>query len=215
MTKMKNPQEANWSKRYSDAGEAFLFGTEPNQFLARRVEGLLEGHTALCVADGEGRNSVWLAEQGLEVTAVEISSIAVEKAQRLAAGRGVQVNFQVGDMLSPEWPPAELQATFDWVVGIFIQFVGPEERTAQFANMKRATKPGGRIVLQGYTPDQLKYRTGGPSTIENLYTADILRSAFSDWIIEELVEYEADIHEGLGHKGRSALIGLVARKPMT
>ena len=79
--------------------------------------------------------------------------------------------------------------------------------------MKQLTRPGGRILLQGYTVKQLEYRTGGPSAAENLYTDDILRDAFADWEIEELVEYEEDITEGTGHKGRSALIGLVARKP--
>jgi hypothetical protein len=78
--------------------------------------------------------------------------------------------------------------------------------------MKQATRPGGRILLHGYTPRQLEYKTGGPSAVENLYTPEILRAAFTDWTIEELVEYEDDIAEGSGHRGRSALIGMVARK---
>ena len=80
--------------------------------------------------------------------------------------------------------------------------------------MKQLTRPGGYILLQGYTPKQLEYGTGGPSAIENLYTEDMLRSAFADWDIEELVEYEDTIAEGTGHVGRSALIGMVARKPI-
>jgi SAM-dependent methyltransferase len=206
-------QEARWSRRYSDAGDDYLFGTEPNRFLSHREPLFRNGRTALAVADGEGRNSVWLAEQGLEVTAVEITSIAVEKARRLAAGRNVTVRFQIADMLAADWPPQQMQNAFDWVVGIFIQFVGEADRARQFAALKRATCPGGRVVLQGYTPKQLDYRTGGPSDVENLYTAELLRQAFADWEIEELVEYEDDIAEGSGHLGRSALIGLVARKP--
>lgn len=206
-------QEAIWSARYRDAGEDYLFGTEPNRFLARRVELLRNGRTALSVADGEGRNSVWLAEQGLEVTAIEISSVAIEKARRLAIGRKVDVRFLQADMLAPGWPPADMVGAFDWVVGIFIQFVGPEWRDRQFEVMKQLTGPGGRILLQGYTPAQLEHRTGGPSAAENLYTDDVLREAFADWVIEELVEYEDDIAEGAGHRGRSALIGLIARKP--
>ena len=165
------------------------------------------------MADGEGRNSVWLAEQGLNVTAVEISPIAVAKARKLAAGRGVQVNFIVADLLAPDWPPAALESAFDWVVGIFIQFAGASERPRQFAAMQRATRAGGHILLQGYTPRQLEYKTGGPPMVENLYTPEILRAAFADWTIGELVEYESDIAEGSGHRGRSALIGMVARKP--
>lgn len=206
-------QEARWSARYQSAGDDYLFGTAPNHFLARRAALLNEGTTALSVADGEGRNSVWLAEQGLQVTAVEISPVAVEKARRLAAGRHVTVDFRLADMLADNWPPPAMTAAFDWVIAIFIQFTGPAERERQFAALKRATRPGGRLLLQGYTPKQLDYGSGGPSTVENLYTPALLQAAFADWIIEELVVYEEDISEGSGHKGRSALIGLVARKP--
>ena len=206
-------QEPRWNTRYRDAGDDELAGTEPNRFLAHRADLLRNGRSALCVADGEGRNSVWLAEQGLEVTAVEISSFAVEKARRLAAGRGVDIRFALADMLAPGWPPAPLHGLFDWVIGVFIQFTGAVDRLRQFAAMKQLTARGGRILLQGYTPKQLDYATGGPGVLENLYTADILREAFAGWEIEELVEYEDEIVEGRGHKGRSALIGFVARKP--
>jgi cyclopropane fatty-acyl-phospholipid synthase-like methyltransferase len=206
-------QQNAWNDRYRDAGEGYLFGTEPNRFLAHRAKLLQNGQTALSVADGEGRNSVWLAEQGLQVKAIEISTVAIEKARRLAAGRQVAVDFILADMLAPDWPPQEYCGAFDWVVGIFIQFVGPVERERQFAVMKELTRPGGCILLQGYTPKQLDYKTGGPSDIGNLYTSDSLRSAFADWDIEELVEYDEDLTEGERHKGRSALIGLIARKP--
>ena len=206
-------QELRWSKRYRDAGQDYLFGTQPNRFLAHRGDLLQNGRTALSVADGEGRNSVWLAEQGLNVTAVEISGVAIEKARRLAAGRRVDVRFILADMMATDWSLLDLNETFDWVIGIFIQFVGASERQRQFAAMKRLTAPGGRILLQGYTPKQLEFGTGGPSAVENLYTREILLAAFAGWTIEELVEYEDEISEGTGHKGHSALIGLVARKP--
>ncbi|WP_294261213.1 cyclopropane-fatty-acyl-phospholipid synthase family protein [Propionivibrio sp.] len=156
-------QEVIWSDRYREAGDQYLFGTEPNRFLAHRATLLQTGRSALSVADGEGRNSIWLAEQGLDVTAIEISPVAVEKARRLAAGRKVDVRFVLADMLAPNWPPLELHNTFDWVIGIFIQFVDPQARERQFAVMKQLTRAGGRILLQGYTPKQLDYRTGGPS----------------------------------------------------
>ena len=206
-------QETRWNTRYRDAGDEYLFGTEPNHFLAHRAELLCNGRTAVSVADGEGRNSVWLAEQGLEVTAVEISPVAVEKARRLAAGRKLPIRFLVADMLAPDWPPADLHNSFDWVIGVFIQFVGAADRARQFAAMKKLARPGGRILLQGYTPKQLEYRTGGPAVLENLYTPELLLDAFADWEIEELADHEDDITEGMGHKGLSALIGLVARKP--
>jgi len=206
-------QKSIWSKRYADAGDHYLFGTEPNRFLAHRSELLGNGQTALSIADGEGRNSVWLAEQGLKVTAVEIAPEAIEKARHLAAGRQVDVDFILADMLAPDWPPHDLGKSFDWVIGIFVQFVNGQDREQQFTAIKQLTRPGGRVLLLGYTPKQLEYKTGGPSTIENLYTTAFLREKFSDWAIEELVEYEDDLSEGIGHKGRSALIGLIARKP--
>lgn len=206
-------QETIWSTRYRDAGDAYLFGTEPNRFLAGRAAALRNGETVLCIADGEGRNSVWLAERGLTTTAIDISAVAVDKARRLASDRGADVRFLVADMLAPDWPPADLLETFDWVIGIFIQFVGPDDRERQFTVLKQLVRPGGRLLLQGYTPKQLDYRTGGPSAVENLYTAADLRAAFGDWTIEELIDYEDEIAEGDGHQGRSALIGLVARKP--
>jgi SAM-dependent methyltransferase len=202
-----------WSERYRAAGEGYLFGIAPNRFLEHRADILREGRSALCVADGEGRNSIWLAEQGLDVTAVEITEVAVTKARKLAAGRNVQVNFEIADMLAPDWPPRQQQNSFDWVIGVFIQFVGPADRRRQMDALKRATRSGGRVLLQGYTPKQLDYKTGGPSQVENLYTPQILKELFADWKIEELVEYEDVIDEGMGHKGWSALIGMIARKP--
>ena len=207
-------QNSIWSKRYSDAGKEYLFGTEPNRFLARHEALLQNGGSAISIADGEGRNSVWLAGLGLKVTGVEISAVAIEKARQLAAVRKAEVEFIQADMLATSFPPTDLQGAFDWVIGIFIQFVGPQGRDRQFEVMKRLTRPGGHILLLGYTPKQLEYGTGGPSAIENLYTEDMLRSAFADWDIEELVEYEDTIAEGTGHVGRSALIGMVARKPV-
>ena len=207
-------QNSIWSKRYSDAGKEYLFGTEPNRFLVRHEALLQNGGSAISIADGEGRNSVWLAGLGLKVTGVEISAVAIEKARQLAAARKAEVEFIQADMLAPGFPPTNLQGAFDWVIGIFIQFVGPKGRDRQFEVMKQLTRPGGYILLQGYTPKQLEYGTGGPSAIENLYTEDMLRAAFADWDIEELVEYEDTIAEGSGHVGRSALIGMVARKPV-
>ena len=203
-----------WNNRYRDAGERYLFGTQPNAFLARHVDQFQPGSSALLVADGEGRNSVWLARQGLAVAALDISAIAVEKARQLALDQGVTVDLVVGDMIAPDWPPKQLHGAFDWVIGIFIQFVGTEGRARQFDAMKQLTRPGGRILLQGYTTAQLAFGTGGPKVMENLYTQALLRDAFSDWDIEQLLEYEEDVAEGSAHAGRSALIGMVARKPI-
>lgn len=204
---MSIDQQAVWSGRYADAGEEYLFGTAPNRFLAAQKRRLRPGMTALSVADGEGRNSVFLAEEGLAVTAVEISPVGLHKAQRLATSRHVEVDFVLGDVL--KWQPSQ---PFDVVAAIFVQFVGPAERALLFERIKAAVKPGGLLLMQGYTPRQLEYRTGGPSAVENLYTAELLRAEFAGWEILELREHEDVLDEGMGHKGRSALIDLVARK---
>ena len=202
-------QEHMWSTRYRDAGENYVFGTTANRFLAAQSALLGSGRTALSVADGEGRNAVWLAEQGLRVTATEISPVALEKARKLAAGRHVEVDFVLADAVAWDYP----EAAFDFVVGIFIQFADPVQRERIFAGMARALRPGGHLIVQGYTPKQLEYRTGGPSALENLYTADMLRTSFTGLEIMHLQEYEDVLNEGVGHKGQSALVGLVARKP--
>jgi SAM-dependent methyltransferase len=201
--------EAFWSARYRDAGDDYLFGTAPNRFLASQANRFGAGMSVLSVADGEGRNAVWLAEQGCQVTATEISPVALEKAAKLARGRNVAVDFVQADILNWDWP----KETYDAVVGIFIQFATPEDRPRQLAGMKQAVKSGGLLLLQGYTPKQLEYRTGGPSAVENLYTAALLREIFADWEIVSLHEHEDTIEEGSAHIGRSALIDLVARKP--
>jgi len=201
--------EAFWSARYRDAGDDFLFGTAPNSFLASQAERFGAGMSVLTVADGEGRNAVWLAEQGCRVTATEISPVALEKAAKLARGRHVSVDWKAADILNWTWP----QDAYDAVVGIFIQFATPEERPRQIGGMKQAVKPGGFLLLQGYTPKQLDYRTGGPSAVENLYTEALVRALFADWEIVLLREYADILDEGTAHRGRSALIDLVARKP--
>lgn len=204
---MKIDQAAVWSGRYAGAGEEYLFGTAPNRFLALQKHRLQPGWTALSVADGEGRNSVFLAEEGLRVTAVEISPVGLHKARRLAVSRHVEVDFVLGDVLAWQAP-----APFDVVAAIFVQFVGPTERAVLFERIKAAVRPDGLLLMQGYTPKQIEYRTGGPSAVENLYTAELLRAEFAEWEILELREHEDVLAEGAGHKGRSALIDLVARK---
>jgi SAM-dependent methyltransferase len=201
-----------WEERYQAVGSDFLFGRYPSEFLIERKNIFKVQQSALMIADGEARNSVWLAGQGLKVTANEISHVAINKAKKYAQDADVHVDFVECNILTEEWSTKCEQDAFDWVIGIFIQFANVEEREKLFSFMKAMTKPNGRILLLGYTPKQLDYKTGGPSAIENLYTPEFLRNAFKDWDILELVEYEKDLAEGSGHRGRSALIGMVARK---
>ncbi len=200
-----NPR-ATWDSRFSTAD--YIFGTEPNAWLATHAGLLKPGMRVLAVADGEGRNSVWMARRGLEVDAFDISPVGVDKARKLAQASGAQVNFQVCSVEDFAWKVGE----YDAVVAVFIQFADPDTRAALFRRMKSALKPDGLILLQGYTPKQLEYKTGGPPNLDHLYTEALLREAFGDMDIAELRLYEDLLTEGSQHSGQSALVGLVARK---
>ena len=196
-----------WDERF--ATEAYVFGEAPNAFLVSQQGIVGRCRTALAVADGEGRNGVWLAEQGLSVTSLDASAVGIAKAERLAAKRGVSLEARLVDLAGYSWP----EAAYDLVVAIFIQFADPPLRAEIFAGMKQALKPGGRLILEGYRPEQLAYGTGGPRQVERFYTRDLLEAAFADLEIEHLSAYDSEIVEGTGHVGMSALIDLVARKP--
>ncbi len=163
----------------------------------------------MAVADGEGRNGVWLAKQGLDVLAIDFSPAALAKARTLAAENNVAVTFIEADVHAWDYP----ESAFDVVVEIFTQFSPPADRARKWAGMRRALKPGGLLIVQGYTPKQLDYGTGGPKQVEQLYTREMLESAFGDFNTVVIEEEEVELHEGASHSGMSAVIGLTARKP--
>lgn len=198
-----------WDERFAKDG--YLFGTEPAAFLLEQRHHLHPGSTALAIADGEGRNSVFMAELGVAVTAMDGSEVGVAKARELAQQRGVDVEFNVGDILTWDWSAT----SYDLVVGIFFQFLTPDQRPAVFDGIKQALRPGGTLLLHGYTPKQVTYGTGGPPIAENMYTEELLRDAFGDLEIERLEAYETELTEGSGHVGISAVIDLVATKPQS
>jgi len=200
-------QLTRWNGRY--AIDDYLFGTAPNQFLARQRARIVPGMRTLCVADGEGRNSVWLAQQGCNVTAFDFSPVAVNKARALAAHAHVRVDYHVCDIFRWSWT----RDAYDLIAVIFIQFLAPDERRAIFARIVESLAPNGLLLLEGYRPEQLIYKTGGPSQDENLYTEALLREQFASLEILDLESYDATVNEGAAHTGMSALIDLVARKP--
>lgn len=201
-----NPRET-WDARFSS--DEYIFGTEPNVWLAQHADLFKPGMRVLAVADGEGRNSVWMAQQGLQVDAFDISPVGIEKAKKLAQQQGVEVNFSIHGVEDYPWTTGD----YDAVVAIFIQFADPDTRATLFKRMKSALKPDGLILLQGYTPKQLEYKTGGPPNLSHLYTEELLQDAFGDLDVSELTSYEQVLTEGTQHHGQSALIGLVARRP--
>ena len=201
---MSKANIATWEERF--AGEGFLFGTAPNAFLEREVGRLAPGSRVLCVADGEGRNSTYLAGLGHDVHAVEAAANALAKARALAAERGVDVRFEQADLEEWDWPVG----AYDAVVAIFIQFTDPVGRARMFAQMAAALQPGGLLLLEGYGPGQLAYGTGGPKHLDHLYTVDELAAAFPGFEVLLLEEYDRVLDEGPRHQGMSALVDLVA-----
>lgn len=196
-----------WNERFDKA--EFIFGKEPNEYLVEQTKQYLKpGNKVLCIADGEGRNGVWLAKQGMQVIGFDVSDIALAKAKKFAQENQVKIDYSLCDSDGFNWGTN----TYDAVIGIFIQFADPAMRTRIFQQTYEALKPGGIFILQGYTPKQLVYKTGGPSLIEHLYTEDIIRDLAKDFQILDLCCYEKELSEGARHTGISALLGLVAKK---
>lgn len=196
----------SWNDRF-DTPE-YIYGTAPSQVLRTHADLLTPGATALCIADGEGRNSVFMAGKGMKVTAFDSSENALEKARKLAAEQGVEVDFRQADILGYDWDAAQ----HDLVAGIFFQFLDPDARDRVFGGMIRATRPGGRILVHGYRVEQLENGTGGPPDAKKLYTEALLREAFGGHRILELTSYDKVLDEGPGHSGRSALVDLVVER---
>ena len=204
---MNDTPQDFWNRRYEADG--FLFGREPNAFVKSQAHLFEAGLDVLSIADGEGRNGVFVARQGAKVTSVDFSEAALEKAQLLADEHGVEVAFEQRDVYS--WD--DVTTEYDVVLAIFIQFAPPEKRAKLFEDIKRLVKPGGLVVLQGYRPEQVEYKTGGPPNAENMYTSELLSDAFSDFEMLHLEEHDSVVDEGEGHSGISALIDMIARRP--
>ncbi len=198
-------EKERWETRFR--APDYIFGKEPNAFLKAQAPRLRVGGTALSVADGEGRNGVWLAEQGLDVLTIDYSPAALAKARALAAERGVPLRTEVTDVFAWQWPAN----AFDVIAAIFI-FAAAAQRPTFFASLKGALKPGGLLLMQGYRPEQLKYRTGGPPDAERMLTRAILEQGFGDMAELDIREHDSTISEGTAHVGMSALIDLVVRK---
>lgn len=195
-----------WEQRYSSPD--YLFGKGPNYFLTSCRDILPAEGRVLAVADGEARNGVWLAELGLDVVSLDFAPTAQNKAAALAIEHGVKIEIIEADVHSWNYPAD----AFDVVVEIFTQFSSATQRAQKWAGMKKALKPGGLMIIQGYTPKQLEFGTGGPKQLENLYTRSMLQGNFSEFSDIKIVEEELEMHEGAAHGGISAVINFTARK---
>ncbi len=195
-----------WNSRYAEPG--FAYGTEPNAFLVSQKKYLKSGGKALAVADGEGRNGVWLAQQGLEVLSVDASEVGLRKTQELAADGGVKIRTEKVELTTWVWP----EQKFDIVAAIYVHFP-PAVRAHLHRRMFEALKPGGILILEAFTPAQLNHKSGGPPVLEMLYSVDMLRVDFAGGEILLLEEVTTDLTEGKYHHGPAAVVRLVVRRP--
>ncbi len=196
-----------WDRRF--AAEGYFYGTAPADFVARQAWRLAPGARVLSLAEGEGRNAVYLARLGARVTALERSEVALAKARALGLSQAVQVDWQQHDLAHYDWP----EAGFDAVLGVFIQFAPAPLQARIHAGIARALVPGGLVMLHGFALRQPGYGSGGPGDPDQLYTLARLRAAYPGWELLHQADYDADLAEGTGHQGRAALVDLVARKP--
>ena len=195
----------DWNERFSI--EDYLFGADPAQALVKLEHYLIPQGDTLVIADGEGRNSVYLASRGFRVTASDSSTVANIKAKALAASQNVEVNYQVEDFFDIDWSAKQ----YDNIVGIFFQFIPPDKIKQVLMALRTAIKKGGTLLIHGYTPQQIELATGGPKDVSLMYNKELFEDVFESVEILVNKEYQIKLSEGSGHKGQSALIDFVAK----
>lgn len=194
-----------WNERYNEPG--YAYGISPNDFLTE-VSHLIDGKRVLSVGEGEGRNAVYLAQQGYDVTAVDSSSVGLRKAEALAEKMDVSLQTIVADLADYD-PRIE---TWDAIVSIFCHL--PSSVRIELHNkLVTSLKSGGVLILEAYTPEQLDFKTGGPGQIDFFMTVEGLQQELVGLDFEIMRATEREIHEGRYHNGQSAVVQVLARKP--
>ncbi|MCW2313213.1 SAM-dependent methyltransferase [Rhodoferax antarcticus] len=195
-----------WDQRFSEPG--FKYGTEPNAFVQQQAAHLTRGSRVLLPGDGEGRNGVWLAQQGHHVTSVDSSAVGLKKASELAAQRGVALTTALEDLAL--WEPEP--GSFDAVMIIFTHLPESFRRDAH-RRLGQGLKPGGRLVVEGFHPQQLTHSSGGPKDVTMLYSAEQLSDDFAALLAPEHVWHgEVSLSEGPGHQGLAVVTRWTGRK---
>jgi len=198
---LKNP----WDHRYSS--EDYYYGTLPNSFLKENLKYLTRPSRVLCIGDGEGRNSVFLAQNGHLVTALDLSQVGLNKMQKLADFNKVRVQPLLADLNDYQFQ----SESWDAIVSIWCH-IPSSLRSRVHQGVRKALKPNGLFIFEAYRPEQLTYKTGGPSDIDFLVTINELKNDFKDFEILVAAELIRDVQEGLGHSGPSAVVHFIARK---
>ncbi|UOO82429.1 class I SAM-dependent methyltransferase [Uruburuella testudinis] len=195
-----------WDERYLT--DDYVFGTAPNEFIARVLPQLPQGGRALDLATGEGRNGVFLAQHGFQAEGVDMSAVGLAKAQKLAAEKGVRFDTRQQNIADMAWPSEQYAV----ITSVFCHFIEPE-RTQIAQRIIGALQAGGMFAGVFYHPDQIALGTGGPKDAAMLGTLAQMQTAFHglEWLVAE--EIERDLSEGSRHRGKSAVIYLLGRKP--
>jgi SAM-dependent methyltransferase len=197
--------KAFWNERY--ASEDYIYGLQPNMFLALYRHLFRPDDKVLVVGDGEGRNGVWLAQQGFAVTSVDYAEKGVAKALALAKKRRTNIDAVCADLTEWDWPVG----AYDRVVSVFLHFPSAG-RAAMHRKMLEALKPGGLGIMEAFAKDQLNYHSGGPPDADLLYTADELRADFTGATFTTLEEEIIVLNESERHQGQAAVVRMIARK---
>lgn len=193
-----------WDQRYST--KEYVYGKEPNAFFKQLIENLKPGKI-LFPAEGEGRNAVYAAKLGWEVYAFDQSEAARKKAEKLSRDNKVSLNYAVHNYDDVNYP----ENSFDCVVLIFAHFP-PELRILYHHNTIKLLKPGGTIILEGFSKNQINKNTGGPKNIRMLYSENELKNDFRLLNIKFIRELDKQLREGPHHDGKASVIQLVAEK---
>ncbi len=194
-----------WDQRYGE--NEYIYGTEPNDFLVKAATHIPADGSVFTLAEGEGRNAVYLAEQGFDVSSIDFAAEGKVKAEKLAAERGVTIKYQVGDIA--ELKPASHK--WDAIVAIFAH-VPPPARSAMFKYIHENLKVGGYLILEGYTPDQVGRGTGGPPNAELMFSKSMLEQEFGGFDVIQSEEKLRDVQEGAYHNGEGAVVQFIAVK---
>lgn len=194
-----------WDERYGADG--FYYGTEPNEFLRTHHAEIQRGGDVLCLGEGEGRNAVFLAQQGFRPVALDQSAVGLEKAQRLAVAKGVRIDTVVADLANYRIEPER----WDGITSIWCHLPAAL-RASVHAQVAVGLRIGGVFLLEAYTPAQLRHGTGGPRTADLLPTLAELRKELAGLELVHAAELEREVHEGGGHTGLSAVVQIVARR---
>ena len=196
--------QTTWNNRYG--GGKYIFGKEPNQYFKSKLD-LLKPSNIFLPGDGEGRNGIYAAENGWNVTSADFSNVAIDRAKKFATLRNIDINFQFTNLITEEIPKNKYD-----VIGVsFLHFNG-ENKGIVYRKLKDALKVDGHIIIECFSTEQVKINTGGPRKKDSLYTIEELKKYFLDFEFIEAESIKTQLHEGKGHQGDAYVVRVFARK---